>query len=190
MKTFFLSLCILIAMLYAFESRPSNVIPGKLVDNNIVSVKSLKGFDVAGAARFERIARNVGAILESNEFFAAVKGWYTPSAKGFKFHDTPDNNIHVLHKILSKKWELEYRLENMRSSTVGYTYPNVSWIALNRRKFPKMSDAEVAANICHETCHKFGYGHSRKPNKDRPYSVPYGIGFLCKSIYHKTFPSR
>jgi hypothetical protein len=152
-----------------------------------IVLKSLTGFSPAQAARFERIALQTEKVINSPEFKAAVLGWYHKGKR--QFFDTEDSNEKVLENILSADWSLEYRLEFMRpfSSVIGYTYPDVTWIVLNARKYGVLGDGAIAGNICHEAgAHKLGrYVHSYNATPDRPYSVPYGLGWICEDLYGK-----
>jgi hypothetical protein len=150
-----------------------------------ISIVSLKGFTSEQAAHFTKVVVTTERVVNSKEFKSMVEGWYHKSQN--KFHDTADSPQVVYKKITSNDWKLEYKLEYMRSSTIGYTYPTVKWIALNKAKFNKLSNADLSQNICHEYGgHKLGrYGHSMKHNADRPFSVPYGIGYICKTLYNR-----
>lgn len=156
-----------------------------------IIIKELKWFSaIPGSdARFRKIAANTQKVINSKKFEDRIRG-HKYEGKS-QFVDTTDTPDQVYEKIMSKDWVLEYRLEKLRlgSSTIGYTYPSVSWIAFNSRKWHVLSDADISANICHEYGgHKFGrYSHSMKWNKARPYSTPYGIGTACSEVYEEMF---
>jgi len=154
-----------------------------------VLITSLTGFSQTEEARFKKIAANVEVILNSSEYKEAI---LNHSWKGQKqFVSTTDSNETVYQKITSSDWKLEYRLEKLSrfSKTIGYTYSNVSWIVINARKFPFLSDADIAANIAHEYGgHKLGrYGHDMNWSEARDYSAPYGIGYTLEKIYVEKF---
>lgn len=154
-----------------------------------ILVKSLTNFSPAAAARFRKVVANLETVVNSPEFEAGVKGWYHKGKN--EFFDTTDTPAQVFNKITSKDWELEYKMMWLaHKSTVGYTKPEVSWIALNTRNY--LADEDLAQNICHEYgAHKLGgYVHSYYPTADRPFSGPYGVGYLCGTIYEKMFPTK
>lgn len=157
--------------------------PIKIDDYVKIEIKSLEGFSESQELRMRKIIANTEKVINSTEFHKEVLNWY--HNKKLQFFDTKDSNEQVLEKILSKDWVLEYRLEKMKSNVVGYTYPSVEWIAFNKSLFDKKKESEISQNICHEYGgHKLGrYSHSYNSTKNRPYSVPYGIGFLCKKYY-------
>ena len=143
-----------------------------------------RAFSEKRAERFKLIASRVEEIINSEEFEKGVKEFTFNGKKSFV--DTTHSNDKVFETITKNDWTLHYRLESLRSSTVGYTYPNVEWIAINSKKFDAMDDAEIAANIVHEYGgHKLGYAHAQKWSKPRDYSVPYGIGKLTQSLYQR-----
>lgn len=156
-----------------------------------VEVVSLTGFSHIQAARFRQVAKNTEAVINSPGFKAMIEGWYWK--KKNRFVDTTDTPKQVYAKISSKDWKLEYRLEWLWArSTIGYTYPDVPWIALNSRKWGVLDDADISANICHEAGgHKFGrYAHTFEWTPDRPYSVPYGLGYACSYFYRKMYENQ
>ena len=154
-----------------------------------VIVSSLTGFDEKSAARFKKIAANVEVILNSPEYKEAILNHTWKGKK--QFVSTTDSNETVYKKITSADWKLEYRLERLSrfSKVIGYTYPNVSWIVINSRKFPFLSDADIACNIAHEYGgHKLGrYNHDMNWSEARDYSTPYGIGYTLEKIYVEKF---
>ena len=152
-----------------------------------IGIKELKGFSTVQEKRFREIVAETEKTINSEKFKASVRDWYHKGKK--QFFDTTDTNEQVLAKILSYDWVLEYRLEKMRigSSVIGYTYPDVTWIVINARKWSSLSDAEISGNICHEYGgHKLGrYKHEYNNSPNRPFSVPYGVGYLCRDLFKK-----
>lgn len=150
-----------------------------------INIIKLTGFNPAQEARYRKVIARTELIINSAEFKIAVSNFLHKGKA--QFFDTLDSNQNVLSKVLSKDWDLEYRLEYMRvgSSTIGYTYPDVQWIALNARKYAGLSDKDLSANLCHEMGgHKIGrYEHSSKYNSNRPFSVPYGLGSICSDLF-------
>lgn len=80
-----------------------------------------------------------------------------------------------------------YRSWNPFSGVYGYTNPDTKRIWINKKFFRKRSytAVDVAANLCHEWVHKLGFTHTFNYNSDRPYSVPYGIGYLIEEVAKK-----
>lgn len=152
-----------------------------------LEVTSLKGFDGLQETRFRNIVANTEKVVNLKAFEVAVKS-HIYKGKNY-FVDTTDTPEAVFNKVTSANWKLEYRLEalSILSKTIGYTYPSVTWIAFNSRKWYSLSDAEISANICHEYGgHKFGrYNHSQQWNEARDYSAPYGLGTICKNLYKR-----
>lgn len=151
-----------------------------------LEVISLKGFEGDKELRFRNIVANTQKVVNLKAFEERVK-FHTFNGKNY-FVDTTDTPVQVYEKVTSEDWKLEYRLEWISaSSTIGYTYPSVKWIALNSRKWYQLDDAEISANICHEYGgHKFGrYNHAQKWARSRDYSTPYGLGTICEELYRK-----
>ncbi len=77
-----------------------------------------------------------------------------------------------------------YKSKNPWSKVKGYTLPDTMRIWINTKFFRLSSwtPKDVAANMAHEWVHKMGYGHAYNHNDDRPFTVPYAIGYIVKDI--------
>ena len=82
----------------------------------------------------------------------------------------------------NNKMDVELELYYDTSNTIGYTYPNVTKIWMNKKYFNKYSPVQVAGNLTHEWLHKLGFGHSMTWSKSRDASVPYAIGYLMEKM--------
>jgi hypothetical protein len=71
---------------------------------------------------------------------------------------------------------------NNSTNVIGYTYPNVLKIWMNRKYFNSYKPPQVARNLFHEWTHKLGYGHDSSATAKRPYSVPYGVGEIIEEL--------
>lgn len=68
------------------------------------------------------------------------------------------------------------------TSVIGYTYPNTTRIWVNSKFFNKFSHSSIAGNLTHEWLHKIGFGHDFEATARRPYSVPYAVGNILRSL--------
>lgn len=142
--------------------------------------------------RFKKIAKNVEFIINSSEFKELVLGHVVTPLSRKGFYDVSDmlkmSNEEAFDTMMNGDWKLNYIRYCSSKSTVGYTYPSVSWIKINSCHSNYKSDELVAQNICHEYGgHKRGFRHNSSDNKYRPYSFPYAVGAICKSLYVKHF---
>lgn len=105
-------------------------------------------------------------------------------------------NLQIYNKLLAGAETLNGRKNNAMdleiqiytnnfTSTVGYTYPNISKIYMNTKYFNKYTPAGVTGNMMHEWLHKLGFKHARSATSSRPYSVPYAVGYLMKELAAK-----
>lgn len=161
------------------------------VTSNKVKIEfvELKWFDAIQKERMIKIAKNLEVVINSDQFKQELLNVEWNNKK--QMVSTSDTNEQVYNKITSADWKLTYKLVKLRygSSVIGYTLPNVEWIALNSRKYYYLTDADLAANMAHEYGgHKFGkYDHDMKWSKSRDYSAPYAIGSVVEKIYNQMF---
>jgi hypothetical protein len=78
-----------------------------------------------------------------------------------------------------KWWQITQRY------VVGYTHPDSLRIFMNTNFFKKFEPSDVAGNMTHEWVHKMGYSHDFNANEDRPYSVPYAVGYIMRTLAAK-----
>lgn len=170
---------------------PITVGPEVVVNSIKLPIVSLTGFTEAQATRFKKIVANVEVVINTQEFKEMVLN-FTYNKKMAFVDNGGFTNAQILEKVLSKDWPIEYKLESMRSYTVGYTYPSVTWIAINKKNFNDYDDGDIACNILHEMGgHKIGrFDHAQKWSQSRDYSVPYGIGYGGEKIYRKMFMTK
>lgn len=67
-------------------------------------------------------------------------------------------------------------------SVIGYTYPGTKMQWIYAKFFNQMDEAEIAGNLAHEYCHKLGFQHEFNPTALRPYTVPYGVGYMTRDM--------
>lgn len=68
------------------------------------------------------------------------------------------------------------------ANTVGYTYPSVMKVWMNRKYLNKYAPQKITTNMMHEWLHKVGFKHDAKKTPSRKYSVPYAVGYLVAEI--------
>lgn len=81
--------------------------------------------------------------------------------------------------------DVELELYYAATTTIGYTYPNVTRIWMNTKYFDKYTPEKVADNLTHEWLHKIGFGHATSYSVSRDSSVPYAIGYLVEELSAK-----
>lgn len=71
------------------------------------------------------------------------------------------------------------------NNVLGYTNQGTKTIFINRNFYNRAEIFEIAMNLTHEWCHKMGFDHDSKSTARRPYSVPYGVGYLIRDLGQK-----
>lgn len=90
-----------------------------------------------------------------------------------------------LRPIKNNTMDLEVELYYAATNVVGYTYSTTPRIWVNTKYFNSYGLNSVAGNLFHEWLHKLGYGHDSSVTAQRPYSVPYAIGYIIGNIGKK-----
>lgn len=194
------------------EPVPSEVVvPVPVGETKFVEVKTnIKFFGTskynteARRKKYERAMSLFRKVVGLKEFRSAVLAHKKKDGSvGFngKSGDPKSKPVDIYENILAgneklqpeKDGEVDMEVEfyYASNSTVGYTYPNVKRIYVNTKFFDGYAISSVAANLIHEWLHKLGYGHDSAATSIRPYSVPYGVGSIMRSLgkkYEKEFP--
>lgn len=83
----------------------------------------------------------------------------------------------------NRTMDLEIELyTDLESNTIGYTYPNIVRIFMNRKYFNKFQPYQVADNMMHEWLHKLGFKHEVEATPSRRHSIPYAVGYIIKNL--------
>lgn len=67
-------------------------------------------------------------------------------------------------------------------NVIGYTNQNTLTVWINRTIYRQNEVFKIAMNLVHEWTHKMGFDHDSKATSRRPYSVPYGVGYIVRDI--------
>lgn len=87
-----------------------------------------------------------------------------------------------LKPIKNNTMDLGVKLYYEASTVIGYTNTSINYINVNTKYFNTFSINDVAGNLFHEWLHKLGYGHDSAATAQRPYSVPYAVGYIVRDI--------
>lgn len=155
---------------------------------------TLVGFTVDEEAKVGRALDLVKRVLTSPEFKERLLAYTFKGKIGFNDHSGLSPEA-IYQKILDASeslnpgkdncMNLELEIYHEANKTIGYTYPNVTRIWVNRKYFSRYSDVQVADNLVHEWMHKIGFEHSVKWDEDRKHSVPYAVGYLVEELARK-----
>lgn len=154
---------------------------------------TLIGFSAKQEKKVSAASALIRTIVRSTEFKDRVLNHTWKGRK--RFADNAGlTNEEIYNKILkgaerqtnlgpNNTMDLEIELYTDNDSiTIGYTYPSIVRIYMNTKYFNKFRPYQVADNMMHEWLHKIGFGHAVKNTPERPYSVPYAIGYIVKHI--------
>ena len=154
---------------------------------------TLIGFTARQEKKVNAASRLIRKIVKTKEFRDQVLNHTWKGKKRFADNNGLTNE-QIYKKILdgserqtdlgpNNTMDLEIELYTDHDSiTIGYTYPSIVRIYMNRKYFNKFKPYQVADNMMHEWLHKIGFGHDVKNTPERPYSVPYAVGYIVKRI--------
>lgn len=131
------------------------------------------------------------AIISSEEFKTEVLNHRYKGKKTF-VDNRGLTNAQIYRRILESAEKLKPTKNNTMDVTlvtyresanvIGYTLPSVNKIWMNTRYLNQFTPIQVASNLFHEWLHKLGFGHDYERTPERPYSVPYALGYLVKRL--------
>ncbi len=154
---------------------------------------TLVGFTSRQEKKLHTASRLIRKIVRSPEFKERILAHTWKGKKAFADNNGLSNE-QIYQKIMegaekisnlgaNNTMDLEIELYTDKESiTIGYTYPSIVRIYMNRKYYNKFRPYQVADNMMHEWVHKLGFNHDVKDNPDRPYSVPYAVGYIVKGI--------
>lgn len=151
----------------------------------------LHSFDEAGTSKIKEAINIIKNVVKSERFRQEILNYQYKDK--FQFKDNIGlSNQEILTKIFDASetltpekngvMDLELELIYEDSRTIGYTYPDIKRIYINRKFFDQFTPYQVADNLFHEWLHKIGFDHDHQFNHDRIHSVPYAIGYMIERI--------
>lgn len=155
------------------------------------NVSYLSGFDSSDEDKYDQAVALVKKVVATEAFRTAVLNHTYGGAKTFVQNNSLTNAqiyqscLDAAEKLTPTKnntMDVGVKLYYENSTTVGYTSTSISYINVNTKYFDTYAINSVAANLFHEWLHKLGYGHDVAATARRPYSVPYGIGTIIRTL--------
>lgn len=151
----------------------------------------LMNFEASDEEKVEAAAALVKAVIRGQKFKDAVVGFTYQGER--KFADNNGlTNLQIYDRLIiaaerltpARNFTLDAELELYYedSNTIGYTYPHTNRIWMNTKFFDRYNAAQVAGNLAHEWVHKMGFTHASAPTPERPYSVPYAVGYIIREL--------
>lgn len=153
----------------------------------------LTGFSATNEDKVQKAIDLIKQVVASDKFKSRILNFKYNGKKAF-VNNNGLTNAQIYQKILegaeklspSKNNAMDVQLETyyVDANVIGYTMASIKTIYMNR-KYLGSSDFppyKVAMNMTHEWLHKLGFGHASEPTPSRPYSVPYGVGYIMRDL--------
>ncbi len=157
----------------------------------MTNVSYLSGFDTTDEMKYNQAVAIVKKVVATEAFRTAVLNHTYGGMKTY-VQNNGLTNAEIYQHILDAAERLTPAKNNTmdvgvilyyeNSSTVGWTSGSITHINVNTKFFDTYSANSVAANLFHEWLHKLGYSHDSSSTSRRPYSVPYAIGYMIRTI--------
>lgn len=159
-------------------------------------VPSLINFERDQEDKIYQAVELIKKVVASPEFKNAVLNHKYKGKKRF-VDNSGKSNAEIYKSILEGSEVLTPGNDNtmnlnlesyfVKANVIGYTKPSIPTVFLNRKYLNKKSFSvnQVAMNLMHEWLHKLGYKHAFKATSERKYSVPYGVGYIMRSLAKK-----
>ncbi|WP_408098024.1 hypothetical protein ACJVC5_03615 [Peredibacter sp. HCB2-198] len=151
----------------------------------------LLNFNTEQAEKYNQAIELVKLVVATEEFRTKVLNHTYNGSKQFA-NNNGLTNAQIYQSILdaaeklypakNNRMDLEVELYYANNSVVGYTNGSTTQIWVNTKFFNNYKINSVAGNLFHEWLHKLGYGHDSAATAQRPYSVPYAIGYIMADI--------
>lgn len=152
---------------------------------------ALINMTAAQMAKFDRAVEIVKLVVATEEFRNRILGHTFNGVQTFVDNNGLSNGevyqlildgAEKLRPTVNNAMDMDVELYTADNTVVGYTYPNINKIWVNTKYFDKYTAAGVAHNLMHEWLHKIGFGHDATSTPERPYSVPYAVGYIVAEI--------
>lgn len=155
------------------------------------NVSYLSGFDSADEVKYDEAVAIVKKVVATEAFKTRVLNHTYNGVKTYANNNGLSNEqiyqsvLDAAEKLTPAKnntLDVGVKLYYENNSVVGYTSGSITYINVNTKFFDQYAANSVAGNLFHEWLHKLGYGHDSAATAQRPYSVPYAIGYIIRDI--------
>lgn len=174
------------------EISTNDVVPSAAL-NFDVQLK-MNGFEANHEDKVLEAAELIKKVVATEEFKNAILN-HTYKGKKTFVDNGGLSNAKIYKKILEGSEKLNPGKDNTMNltlvsyfeskNTVGYTYPSVMKVWMNRKYISEYAPARITTNMMHEWLHKVGFKHDVKKTPNRKYSVPYAVGYLVADLAKK-----
>jgi hypothetical protein len=157
---------------------------------------SLINFDQTQERKVLQAAELVREVIGTREFRNAVINHTFNGQKTF-VDNQGLSNTQIYLMILqgaerlspapNNTMDVELELYYSSTTTIGYTRQSTSRIWMNTKYFDNYEPYQVAGNLTHEWLHKLGFTHSANYTSSRPYSVPYALGYIIRTMARELY---
>ncbi len=154
----------------------------------------LRNFEAEGEAKVLAAMEAIVAVVETHEFKETVLNFTNKKGERKFLENNGLSNEQIYQIILEgaeklkpspdRTMDMDLTWYYSNNSTVGYTYANTMQIWVNAKFYRKYDVAQVSRNLFHEWTHKLGFGHT-SGTKNRPWTVPYGLGGKMEELVRK-----
>jgi hypothetical protein len=172
-------------------SQPSTTLTPPLALSFKTNVEYLAGFNLSDEEKYDLAVSIVKKVVATDAFRDSVLNHVFNGTKSFANNDGK-TNAQIYQSILeaaealtpakNNTLDVGVKLYYSDNNVVGYTSSSVNFINVNTKFFDNFDPNEVAGNLFHEWLHKLGYGHDFSATAQRPYSVPYAIGYMIRTL--------
>jgi hypothetical protein len=151
----------------------------------------LLSFTAAQTDKYNQAVAMVKKVVATEQFETAILNYTWNGAQQFA-NNNGLTNAQIYQSILdaaetlqpakNNTMDLGVKLYYEASTIIGYTNGSITYINVNTKFFDQFAINDVAGNLFHEWLHKLGYVHDFASTPQRPYSVPYAVGYLVRDI--------
>lgn len=169
---------------------PTSTLPALALSFSTAGVE-LFDFDSAQTAKYNQAVALVKKVVATEAFRTQVLNHTYNGVKTFA-NNNGLTNAQIYQSVLDAAERLQPAKNNQmdvgvklyyeNNNVVGYTSSSITYINVNTKYFNTYSASSVAGNLFHEWLHKLGYGHDASATTQRPYSVPYGVGYIIRNV--------
>lgn len=156
----------------------------------------LSGFDRDQEEKIYKAFDLIKRVVASDEFKRKVLGKKHNGKKQYVDNNGLTNaqiykrlleGSEMLNQAKNNTMDLELQAYYEKANVIGYTKPSIKTVYVNTRYLDMKSFGvnEVAMNLTHEWLHKLGFKHAQKKTATRKDSVPYGVGYIMRSLAGK-----
>jgi hypothetical protein len=129
-----------------------------------------------------KVSKTTGVIFKKTVTSTVVGFAWNGGKTRQQVYDFIQAGSESLDKTSDQECDISIIIEKGKAGVLGRTNPSTRWQWISKWFLDSATVPELCGNLMHEWLHKQGFTHAGDRTTERPYTVPYAVGYLMRDL--------